>query len=186
MERISQREGDVMNPVGIKEIREIFKPESNIGNITKAFEKIKAEISPVEHISTINEKWEGCTYKDTNVRFERKTFMLGGIKVEGVFPVFESKCDIMLPKDLWKASDTEQFKYCTEKLAKKIEENPELAKQFTPRQLEQIKNGEPRISGLTWHHNEEEGKMQLVDAKEHSVCRHTGGRSLWGGGSDNR
>ena len=51
---------------------------------------------------------------------------------------------------------------------------------------EQIKNGEPRISGLTWHHNEIPGKMQLVDATEHSTCRHTGGRSIWGGGSDCR
>lgn len=170
----------------IKEGQEISKSASEIGKTTKAFENAESEVSTAKHLFTINEKMEGCTYPGTNVRFERKIFMLGGIKVEGVFPVFESKCDIMLPKELWKASDTEQFKYCTEKLAKKIEGNPELAKQFTPRQLEQIKNGEPRISGLTWHHNEVSGKMQLVDAKEHSVCRHTGGRSLWGGGSDNR
>lgn len=56
----------------------------------------------------------------------------------------------------------------------------------TPRQLEQIKNGEPRISGLTWHHNEVLGEMQLVNAEEHGICRHTGGRSIWGGGSDCR
>ena len=57
---------------------------------------------------------------------------------------------------------------------------------FTPRQLEQIRNGEPRISGKTWHHNEVPGKMQLVDSDEHDICRHTGGRSIWGGGSEYR
>ena len=89
----------------------------------------------------------------------------------------------MLPRELLNASDTEQFKYCTQKLAKQIERNPQLAKQFSPRQLEQIKNGEPRISRLTWHHNEIPRKMQLVDAMEHNTCRHTGGRSIWGGGA---
>ena len=58
-----------------------------------------------------------------------------------------------------KASDTVQFKYCTEQSRKGIEQNPELAKQFTSRQLEQIKNGEPGISGLTWHHNEKPGEI---------------------------
>ena len=91
-----------------------------------------------------------------------------------------------MPKDLYNASDTDQFKYCTQKLEKQITNNPESAKQFTARQLEQIKNGEPRISGLTWHHNAVPGKMQLVDAAEHSTCRHTGGRSIWGGGADCR
>ena len=55
-----------------------------------------------------------------------------------------------------------------------------------PRQIEQIKAGAPRISGLTWHHTEVPGKMQLVDAKLHDKCRHTGGRNIWGGGSDCR
>lgn len=51
---------------------------------------------------------------------------------------------------------------------------------------EEIKNGEPRISGLTWHHTEHPGQMQLIDSDVHSKCRHTGGRSVWGGGSECR
>ena len=41
-------------------------------------------------------------------------------------------------------------------------------------------------SGYTWHHNQEEGVLQLVDKNVHEQTGHTGGRSIWGGGSDNR
>lgn len=175
-----------MNPFGMKEVQELSKAASDVGKTTKAFENTKNEVKPTRHIPTINEGLAGQTYPGTKVEYKKHIFILNGEKVEGVFPKFESKFDTMLPKDLRNASDTEQFKYCTRQLAKQIEKNPELAKQFTPRQLEQIKNGEPRISGLTWHHNEIPRKMQLVNATEHNTCRHTGGRSIWGGGSDCR
>lgn len=152
-------------------------------DIGSTLTNIVKEFTTPRHLSTINEDLEGQTYPGTNIRYKRHTFILNGEKVEGVFPRFESKFDTTLPKNLLNASDTEQFKYCTQRLAKQIENNPLLALKFTPRQIEQIKNGEPRISGLTWHHNEVPGKMQLVNADVHSTCRHTGGRSIWGGGS---
>lgn len=175
-----------MNPFIFKEIQELTKASNDIGIKTKAFENTKNEIKTPEHIKTINENLEGKKYPGTNVEYSKKTLNIEGKIYEGVFPNFDSKFDTVLPKELRTASDTEQFKYCTQQLKNQIEKNPELAKQFTPRQLEQIKNEEPRISGLTWHHNEVPGKMQLVDADEHSTCRHTGGRSIWGGGNDNR
>lgn len=144
------------------------------------------EVKTPRHLSTINEGLEGQTYPGTNVEYRRRTFTVNGEKVEGVFPRFESKFDTTLPKNLLNASDTEQFKYCTQELTRRIETDPEFAAQFTPRQIEQIKNGEPRISGLTWHHNEVPGRMQLVNADVHNTCRHTGGRSIWGGGADCR
>ena len=147
-----------MNPFEIKEVQELLKSTSDVGKTTKAFENAKNEVKSPRHFTTINEGLAGQTYPGTNVEYRKHTFTLNGEKVEGVFPKFDSKFDTMLPRDLRNASDTEQFKYCTQKLAKQIENNPELAKQFTPRQLEQIKNGEPRISGLTWHHNEFPGK----------------------------
>lgn len=182
-----------MNPLGMKEVSEAAKPVNETGKTIKALENAKnalenekKEIKEPRHISTRNEALEGKTHEGTNVRYEKRTFKLNGEWVEGVFPKFESKADVYLPKKYYMASDTEQFKYCTQQLAKRIENDPSLAGRFTKRQLEQIKNGEPRISGLTWHHNEVPGKMQLVDAKDHDICRHTGGRSLWGGGSDYR
>lgn len=175
-----------MNPFGIKEVSEFSQTAKDVENTTKAFENSKNEIDQSRHIPTINEGLEGQTYTGTNVEYKKHTFMLNGEKVDGVFPIFNSKFETILPKELRNASDSEQCKYCVQKLEKQIEQNPEVEKQFTVRQLEQIKNGEPRISGLTWHHNEIPGKMQLVDAAEHSTCRHTGGRSIWGGGSDAR
>ena len=156
------------------------------GELSNKFTNATSEVKTPRHISTINEGLEGQTYPGTNVEYRRRTFTLNGKKVEGVFPRFESKFDTTLPKDLLNASDTEQFKYCTQKLAKRIESDHKFAAQFTPRQIEQIKNGEPRISGLTWHHNELPGRMQLINANVHNTCRHTGGRSIWGGGADCR
>lgn len=175
-----------MNPFETKEVQELTKVSKEVNNKTKAFENSNNEVKAPRHIKTINEGLVGKTCPGTNVEYRRHTFRLNGEKVEGIFPAFDSKYDVLLPKQLREASDTEQFKFCTRRLARKIEQDPQFARQFTPRQLEQIKNGEPRISGLTWHHNEIPGKMQLVNATEHNTCRHTGGRSLWGGGSDYR
>lgn len=158
-------------------------------NQTANFEKVFQSNSSIEgtkprHIPTINEGMEG---KSVNgVRFARRVFTLNGEKVEGVFPVFKSEFNVKLPENLYKASDDKQMRYCTKKLTERIERDPEFAKKFSSRQLEQIRNGEPRISGLTWHHSEILGKMQLVDANDHSTARHTGGRSIWGGGSESR
>lgn len=175
-----------MNPFGIKEVLEMANASNEVKNKTKAFENSNKEVKLCRHIPTINEGLEGKKYPGTDVEYRKHKFMVNGENVEGVFPVFNSKFDARLPNELRNASDTEQFKYCTRQLAKRIDNNPELAQKFTSRQLEQIKNGEPRISGLTWHHNEIPGKMQLVDATEHNTCRHTGGRCIWGGGSDYR
>lgn len=174
-----------MNP--FSEIKEIKPAKKNdLGNGIKAFDKVLKDVSEIKHLTTIREDLEGKTYPGTNVLYKLHRFRLEGQKVEGVFPVFESKFDTCLPKDLWRASDNDQFKACTKRLQQKIEKNPEFAKNFTPRQLEQIKNGEPRIGGLTWHHNEIPGKMQLVKADIHATAKHTGGKSLWGGGNECR
>lgn len=176
-----------MKGLEVNEVQEADKLKREIDQKTKAFENVNnPESQKPRHISTINEELKGKKYEGTNVMYQSHRFKLSGELVEGVFPKFESLCDMRLPNELRTASDTEQFKYCTKQLAAKIENAPDLAAKFTPRQLEQIKNGEPRISGLTWHHNEVPGKMQLVEATEHSICRHTGGRSLWGGGSECR
>lgn len=164
----------------IKEVKP--KTSSEIQRSSKAFENNNKEVKEARHIKTYNEQLEGKRHPETGVPFVKRVFKLDGEKVEGVFPKFESKFDTYIPKSMWKASDIEQFKYCTERLKQRIERDPEFAKQFTPRQREQIKNGEPRISGLTWHHNEIPGRMQLVNADTHIRTNHTGGRSLWGGG----
>ena len=137
-------------------------------------------------IHTRNESLEGDKHPITGVPFERKTVEdADGNEVTGVFPVFDSAYDAQLPENLYKASDKEQFKECNKQLKDTVEKDPELAKKFTPEQLEQIKNGDTP-DGYTWHHNEEKGKMQLVDSDTHAKTGHTGGKTIWGGGNENR
>lgn len=137
-------------------------------------------------VHTRNESLEGDRHPITGVPFERKTVEdSDGNEVTGVFPEFDSDFDAQLPKDLYEASDKEQFAECNRQLKEAVEKDPELAKKFTPEQLEQIKNGETP-DGYTWHHNEEKGKMQLVDSDIHAKTGHTGGKTIWGGGNENR
>ena len=143
------------------------------------------EVKEVRHLTTLNEHLAGQYHPETGVLYRKHTFKLNGEKVEGVFPVFDSKFNVRLPRDLYKASDDRQFNYCTSKLSERIAQDPDFARNFSKRQLMQIQAGNPRITGLVWHHNEVEGRMQLVDANDHK-SPHTGGRSLWGGGSDRR
>ena len=90
-------------------------------------------------------------------------------------------------------SDPEQFQMCNDALADAVLpdpdtgeiEDPELAAQFTEDQLTDIANGDTP-EGYTWHHDVEAGHMQLVPTDVHQSCRHSGGRSLWGGGADYR
>lgn len=41
-------------------------------------------------------------------------------------------------------------------------------------------------SGYTWHHGVNPGQMDLVPTDIHQSARHRGGRSIWGGGAENR
>jgi hypothetical protein len=137
-------------------------------------------------IQTRNDGIKDQTHPETGVPFKEKTVTdAEGNEVTGVFPEFESELDVQLPEDLEQASDKEQFDECNRQLKEKVENDPEFAKQFTPEQLEQIKNGDTP-DGYTWHHNEEKGKMQLVDSETHAKTGHTGGKVIWGGGSENR
>lgn len=40
--------------------------------------------------------------------------------------------------------------------------------------------------GFTWHHSEDSGVLQLVNEEAHAQTAHTGGRAIWGGGTESR
>lgn len=88
------------------------------------------------------------------------------------FTVFQC----ILDKEDWSKTDQEQFAKCNEQLKEAILKDPELAKQFTSEQIEQIMNGNTP-SGYTWHHSEVDGTMQLVPFGIHNSTNHCGGRS---------
>lgn len=131
-------------------------------------------------INTINqihkgEVYKGVPYKEVKVKCSNGRF-------KGVFPQFEYVYQTTLPKSLLKESNNTQFKYCNEDLLKAVKANNKLRESFTPDQLEEIENGviSNAPAGWTWHHNENEGIMQLVNAETHKMARHTGGNSIWG------
>ncbi|WP_379929214.1 polymorphic toxin-type HINT domain-containing protein [Marinicrinis sediminis] len=53
---------------------------------------------------------------------------------------------------------------------------------YSSKQVEKIIAGEEKIPGYTWHHHQETGRLQLVDANAHKDISHTGGHQLWGNG----
>ncbi|MBO3652022.1 MULTISPECIES: T7SS effector LXG polymorphic toxin [Bacillus amyloliquefaciens group] len=101
------------------------------------------------------------------------------------FPIFEPVAEVKIDKSLYLEKDTAQFKKATELLLQEINKNPELKNHFTEMQLKQILKGK-KPKGFTWHHHQNEGIMQLVDSDIHGKTGHTGGRNIWGGGSEYR
>ena len=143
-----------------------------------------AESSP-EQIKCRNENLEGQEHPETGVPFERKQVEVDGKQYEVVVPEFESFYDAQLPENMYEATDREQFEECNSQLKNEVATNKDLREQFDDEQLEQIENGDTP-DGYTWHHDAEAGKMQLVDTETHQKTGHTGGRSIWGGGTESR
>lgn len=139
----------------------------------------------LEHIKCRNENLEGQEHPETGVPFERKQVEADGKQYEVVVPEFESSYDAQLPEDMYEVTDREQFKECNSQLKNEVATNQDLREQFDDEQLEQIENGDTP-DGYTWHHDAEAGKMQLVDTETHQKTGHTGGRSIWGGGTESR
>ena len=106
---------------------------------------------------------------------------------EATYPDFSEHCkfETRIPEGQFLESDYHHFKHCNEQLSQAYENGSLDTEQFTDRQLEQIRNGD-KPEGYTWHHHEDQGCMQLVDSEIHAKTPHTGGRSIWGGGSEAR
>lgn len=136
-------------------------------------------------INCINERLEGKNHPETGVSYEKREVEVDGKNFEVVVPNFESSYDAQLPRDLYKNTDRQHKIECNKQLKSEIEDNEKLREKFTPDELEMIEN-EDTPDGYTWHHDADEGKMQLVDTEKHEITRHTGGRAIWGGGTENR
>lgn len=149
-----------------------------------SLECLKAQNESIR-IPTRNESLEGSKHPETGVEFEKKTIKVNGETIEVVVPQFDSEFDAMLPDNLKEASDKDQFAECNRQLIEAVDSDLEFKAKFNEQQLEQIENKDTP-DGYTWHHDAEVGKMQLVDSEIHSRTGHTGGKLIWGGGSENR
>lgn len=102
---------------------------------------------------------------------------------ENGYPVFDVIVEATIPEELrgQDVSDSVQFADATRQLRELLEISPEQEALFSKEQLEAIKQGWPRIPGLTWHHHEDGVTLQLVDREIHARTGHSGGRELSGG-----
>lgn len=163
------------------EIKELSKEVSSFeSNKIKAFENIESDNFEKNIINTMGQQYEGKVHPITGVPFKSQSVFLDGRRIEGVFPVFESKAEVHLPKNLWNASDVKQAEYCTQVLKLSLKWAPRLRENFDKRQISQIDSGSDKISGYVWHKSEIPGKMQLVDERKHNLTPHTGGEVIWG------
>lgn len=105
------------------------------------------------------------------------------------FPIFNSKFDTFVPDSMLGNRDPgSHFQFANERLREALNTNSRLAqemglstKQVTHFLREPAYKAPP--SGLTWHHHQDTGRMQLVNLDEHEAfVPHTGGMSIWGGG----
>ncbi|MGD6855753.1 HNH endonuclease [Bacillus infantis] len=140
------------------------------------------------HISTINSELAGSVHPVTGVPFEEDVVDLpGGISVAGVFPEFDARCEVHIDESLYMQSDHVHFSYANQELYQDIQDNPRLAGELglSQHDINGLSEG-TNPEGYTWHHNQEPGVLELVDEETHAATAHTGGREVWGGGSEYR
>lgn len=148
--------------------------------------EVEVRVADSPYMKCRNEGLAGKVHEVSGVLFEQKTIELpGGTVLEGVFPNFEHPFEANLDETSYDSRDARQFREANDQLKGAIEESPDLRNMFTEEQLEEIEYGDTP-DGYIWHHGEEPGSLQLVDKAIHEQTAHTGGRSIWGGGSENR
>jgi hypothetical protein len=141
-----------------------------------------------DEVDTRNGSLVGTEHPETGVLFVERTIELpDGKVIEGVFPVFESNFNVVIAEQFYEASDDTHFLIANETLAQSIQEDPSIARELNLTQTDvQALENSVTPDGYVWHHNEQPGLLQLVNEEDHANTGHTGGRSLWGGGTDNR
>lgn len=139
-------------------------------------------------IETRNDYLSGIEHSETGIYFVEKTIELpDGMQVVGVFPEFESQFTVVIVEELYLASDDTHFSLANGTLYESIQQNPLLSDELglSPYDINLLSINETPEE-YVWHHNEQAGVLQLVDKEVHQNTGHTGGREIWGGGSEFR
>ncbi|WP_242295630.1 WXG100 family type VII secretion target [Bacillus cereus group sp. BfR-BA-01516] len=95
------------------------------------------------------------------------------------FPIFDAVTEVTLKEADYKKTRPTHDRICNKLLYEQILKDPKLAAKFTAEEIELFKNGE-KPKTYTWHHHQDTGRMQLVDAYLHEKTGHTGGYNIWG------
>ena len=106
------------------------------------------------------------------------------------FPVFNAKADLLLDAShIASRNADDHFRAANTMVGDALRADPSLAQRLglNAEQVTHLTKQPPNADaprGLTWHHHQDTGRMQLVDRAEHAHFSggHTGGMRLWGGG----
>lgn len=82
------------------------------------------------------------------------------------------------PSDFLAASYQGQMRMASRDLWQSIQRGEVPASRFTSEQLLAIQRGSAKIPGYTWHHHQDNGRMQLIPTVIHSAVGHIGGNSI--------
>lgn len=152
--------------------------KTKLSNVHIQLTIASAQSKHYKFVNSHNLQLAGKRHPTTGVKFVAKKLRYSdGRKIYGVYPMFKSKYNKVLPVKYRKATFETQKRYLISQLRK--HSNKYLGKRFTAREIKQIRKGE-LPSKYVWHHNEKEGLMQVVLRKEHDQTAHKGGMSLWG------
>jgi hypothetical protein len=98
------------------------------------------------------------------------------------FPIFDdlASFDTRLPGPTTAVrSRPLHFQEAARALSDAIRRGEVPASRFTAEQLRAIHGYQKKIPGLTWHHHQQPGRMQLIPTPTHQAVGHTGGFALW-------
>lgn len=166
--------------VSKEEIDAAISKDKLNGYIDRKGDPSMPEGSPLERYENVDVRTRQA--RSPTVDYVEDTVQIDGRNVTGRFPEFESMKDVQLPADLRFERIGRQERYCNEALRQDVQQNPDKYREvFSQKQLEQINAGQ-KPEGFTWHHHQDVGRMQLVDAQTHKSNRHDAGFILWGGG----
>ncbi len=108
----------------------------------------------------------------TNISYDKR-----GLPIFDSVTVFEAR----ISQDLaFKGTDAAHKAAATRELRAILEKSRDsLSVHFTEKQLAEIAAGKPCITGYTWHHHQDIGRMQLIPRDIHRKTGHVGGSELW-------
>lgn len=122
-----------------------------------------------------NTKLAGLRHERTQIVFDRRGF-----------PIFDdiAVADLRLSAAAVESRNYQgQMRAATRHLRDLVDEGAISRSRFTDAQLAAIASGEDAIPGLTWHHHQDVGRMQLVPRWAHAKAGHIGGFEMWYGGT---
>ena len=116
---------------------------------------------------------------------DNRTYLLN--KDENGMPEFTIFETYLGNEHINSSDEGKHFEAANKRLGELLTENPELKIELglTDKQYQHFTKNPPtkkNVKGLTWHHHQATGKMQLVDKGLHGAFGHVGGMECWGGG----